>query len=101
MTPMRRQQPMRGLDATPMAPPSPMQFAAPPPMMAPPDATGMQAIGGLSQLATALQGRLTQSKPVGGAGGAMAGAMGGGPVDAPMRRKTPFSGAAQGQLPYA
>ena len=80
---------MRGLDAQPMAPPPPMQFAAPPPMLAPPDATGHQAIGGLAQLATALQSRMMQ--PGAGAG----------PVDAPMRRKTPFGEAASGQLPYA
>lgn len=64
-----------------MGTPTPMQFAAPPPMLSD-DATGAQAIGGLAQLATALQGRMAANAPSAG------------PTDSPMRRKTPFMDAA-------
>lgn len=75
-----------------MPPPPPLQFAAPP-ALPPPDATGAQAIGGLAQLATALQSRVTQRPGAGGAGTAMGGAMGQ-LTDGPTRRKTPFAQAA-------
>ena len=92
---MRRQQSMQGLDAQPMSPPPPLQMAAPPPMLDSPDATGAQAIGGLANLAAAFQGR--PQGQVGGAGGGMAGMMGGGPTDSPMRRK-PLLGS-NGDMP--
>jgi hypothetical protein len=80
---MRRRQPLMGPDVAMMAPPTPMQFAAPPPMppMGDHDATGAQAISGLAGLSQALMNRPT-------------GPGGGGPVDAPMRRKIPFMDAA-------
>lgn len=92
MTPMRRMTPMQGPDLAAMAPPSPMQFAAPPPMLDAPDATGAQAIGGLANLAMAFQNR--PQGQVGGAGGGLAGMMGGGPTDAPPRRKSSFAQTA-------
>lgn len=64
----------------PMMAPPPMQFA--PMAMPPPDASGHAAIGGLANLALALQGRMGQP-------GATAG-----PTDAPMRKKVPFGQAA-------
>lgn len=91
MTPMNRRQPLMGPDIAMAAPPAPMQFAAPPPMMQA-DATGVQAISGLANLATAIMNR--PAGAVGGAGGAMGGAMGGGPTDAPQRRKSSFAQAA-------
>lgn len=76
----RRQPGMFGPDIGAMAPPAPLQFAAPPSVL-PPDATGAQAIDGLANLASAFQ-----SKFAGGPAGQ--------PTDAPMRRKSSFAETA-------
>lgn len=76
------------------AAPGPMSFAPMPPMPGRPDASGANALGNITNLALAMQSRLGQPQPMGGAGAAMGGAMGGGPTDAPPRRKTPFTQAA-------
>lgn len=88
MTPMRSRQAMVGPDMMAMQAPSPMQFAPPPPMP-PPDASGAQAIGGLANMAMALQGKFAgPADPMSNAGQMRKA------TDAPMRRKTPFSEAA-------
>lgn len=81
MTPMRRQPGLIGPDMPMMGGQAPMQFAALPPMLDG-DASGAQAIGGLTNLAGALQAKMMNGGPSAG------------PTDAPMRRKTPFMDAA-------
>lgn len=78
-----------GPDVGAMPPPAPLQFAAPP-ALPPPDATGHAAIGNLAGLATALQSKFANQ----GGGGS-------GPVDAPMRRKSPFADAAAASANFA
>jgi hypothetical protein len=76
---------MGAQSATPLSMP-PLQFAPPPPLS--PDATGVSALGGLTNLALATQKRASQP-PSSKA------------VDAPMRRKTPMVQAMGAEPNYA